>query len=327
MAFERETDVALAAVREAAALCRRVQGSVKPETLEKKDKSPVTIADFGSQALVCRALREAFPDDLVIAEEGAAELHDPANGNVRDRLMEEIHVTRPDASFDDVCTWIDHGNHRDPGDRFWTLDPIDGTKGFLRGDQYAISLALIEKGEIVFGVLGCPNMGAYIPDVGKAGALFIAVRGDGATVQAIEGDLKTPVHVSGLSDASEARFCESFESGHSDHSWSNGVAKRLEMSREGVRMDSQAKYAAVAMGLADLYLRLPTRADYREKIWDHAAGVLVVQEAGGIVSDVDGKPLDFTRGYRLEENRGVIVSGGRFHDQVVDAVLEVEHTL
>jgi 3'(2'), 5'-bisphosphate nucleotidase len=85
-------------------------------------------------------------------------------------------------------------------------------------------------------------------------------------------------------------------------------------------MDSQAKYAAVARGEADIYLRLPTRSDYREKIWDHAAGALIVSEAGGVVSDVSGRPLEFTHGRELAANRGVIVTNGRLHHGVIEGL-------
>jgi 3'(2'), 5'-bisphosphate nucleotidase len=90
-----------------------------------------------------------------------------------------------------------------------------------------------------------------------------------------------------------------------------------------VRLDSQAKYAVVARGDAELYLRLPTRKDYREKIWDHAAGALVVQEAGGTVTDVRGKPLDFTRGPELAGNRGVVVTHGLEHARIIAALREL----
>ena len=92
------------------------------------------------------------------------------------------------------------------------------------------------------------------------------------------------------------------------------------ISAEPYRIDSQCKYGAVARGDASIYLRLPTRADYVEKIWDHAAGKLVVELAGGRVTDVHGAPLDFTRGSRLSANAGVIATSGRFHDEVVAAV-------
>jgi 3'(2'), 5'-bisphosphate nucleotidase len=98
------------------------------------------------------------------------------------------------------------------------------------------------------------------------------------------------------------------------------VAKRLGLALAPVRLDSQAKYAVVARGEADIYLRLPTRADYREKIWDHAAGVLIVEEAGGVVSDITGRPLDFRQGRELVHNQGVIVTNGRLHERVIEAV-------
>jgi 3'(2'), 5'-bisphosphate nucleotidase len=55
-------------------------------------------------------------------------------------------------------------------------------------------------------------------------------------------------------------------------------------------------------------------------VWDHAGGVLVVEEAGGIVTDIDGQPLDFSLGRELSRNRGVIVSNGQFHDRLLSAV-------
>ena len=63
---------------------------------------------------------------------------------------------------------------------------------------------------------------------------------------------------------------------------------------------------------------MPTRADYREKIWDHAAGVLIVEEAGGTVTDITGKPLEFHHGRELVANRGVIVTNGLLHEQVLE---------
>ncbi len=94
----------------------------------------------------------------------------------------------------------------------------------------------------------------------------------------------------------------------------------LGIRSEPYRIDSQCKYAAVARNDASIYLRLPTRKDYQEKIWDHAAGKLVVECAGGKVTDVDGKPLDFGRGRTLADNRGVVATCGAIHDEVIAAV-------
>ncbi|MCB0191961.1 MAG: 3'(2'),5'-bisphosphate nucleotidase, partial [Anaerolineae bacterium] len=61
---------------------------------------------------------------------------------------------------------------------------------------------------------------------------------------------------------------------------------------------------------------------YREKIWDHAAGSLIIEEAGGRVTDMYGKPLDFSSDYKMNDNRGVIVSNGDLHDAVLEALAD-----
>lgn len=92
-----------------------------------------------------------------------------------------------------------------------------------------------------------------------------------------------------------------------------------------VRMDSQCKYAALARGEACIYLRLPTRKHYEERIWDHAAGWLIVREAGGLVTDTRGKELDFSVGRTLRDNLGVVASNGVQHYEIVKTVAEVLH--
>jgi len=172
----------------------------------------------------------------------------------------------------------------------------------------------------VLGVLGCPNLVG--PD-GKPGCLMVAVRGRGARALPLSGqgqDGATAIRVSDVADASLARFCESVESGHSDQDQSAQIAKALRITAEPIRVDSQAKYAIVARGEAQIYLRLPTRKDYREKIWDHAAGMIVVEEAGGRVTDVRGHALDFAHGRKLANNAGVIATNHKIHDAVLAAV-------
>ena len=336
--YEREQAVAIQAVREAARLCRAVASQISPEVLAKKDKSPVTVADFGSQALICRTLAQAFPNDPVIAEEDAVELRGPENAAILAQVLQHVRAVRSDtaggasAMIDEeqVCRWIEHGGGSLYSERFWTLDPIDGTKGFLRGEQYAIALALIVDGRIAVAALACPNLSAP-PGTeqpgggGNGGPIFHAVSGQGAFVVAGDGPGgvdPSPVRlsVSRRDQPADARFCESVESGHSAQGDAAAVAARLLITATPLRMDSQAKYAVVARGEADIYLRLPTRADYREKIWDHAAGALIVAEAGGVVTDVAGRPLEFNHGRELTVNRGVVVTNGRLHAQVIEAV-------
>ncbi len=89
-----------------------------------------------------------------------------------------------------------------------------------------------------------------------------------------------------------------------------------------IGMDSQAKYAVLAAGEGDVLLRLlsPSRPDYREKIWDQAAGSIVIEEAGGRITDLDGKPLDFSHGRTLAKNRGILATNGHLHDAVLAAL-------
>ncbi len=319
----READIALAAVREAGLLCREVQAGIDPGAMQKKDRSPVTVADYGSQALVCRALGEAFPADPVIGEEDSAPLREAENAVLLARVVEHVRARAADADVDvdDICGWIDRGNAQDPAPRLWTLDPIDGTKGFLRGEQYAVGLALIVDGAIACSALACPNLGPELDGDRGDGTVLVALRGLGVweLPMAKEGEAR-PVAVSGESDPARIRFCESVEAAHSSHGDAARIAERLAITAEPRRLDSMTKYAVVARGEAEAYLRLPRSADYREKIWDHAAGVLAVTEAGGRVTDVRGRDLDFGRGHRLEENLGVVVTNGAVHDALMGAV-------
>ena len=86
-----------------------------------------------------------------------------------------------------------------------------------------------------------------------------------------------------------------------------------------VRIDSQAKYLAVADGRAEIYIRR-ARDGYSERVWDHAAGVLLVEEAGGRVTDLYGKPLDFTQGAHLSTNRAILATNGPLHDDLLQAI-------
>jgi 3'(2'), 5'-bisphosphate nucleotidase len=323
--YESELRAALEAVRGAARVCRAVQERlITRDTLEKRDKSPVTVADFASQAIVCRHLEAAFPADAVVGEEGSAELRTPENAALLASVVGAVASESggaPDAQR--VLAWIDRGGADAKAARYWTLDPIDGTKGFLRREQYAVALGLIEGGEVVAGVLGCPNL----PDgAGGTGVLFAAVRGRGTRVFPLWGGGESSgrsVRVPAIASSAGARFCESVEAEHSDQGESAKIAAKLGISAPPLRMDSQCKYGAVARGDASIYLRMPTRADYREKIWDHAAGKLVVEEAGGVVTDIAGNALDFRHGRSLAQNSGVVATVGGIHERVIAVIREV----
>jgi len=326
MSYEMERQFAVESVLEACQLCRRVQSSlVSQDTITKNDRSPVTVADFGGQALISQQLKNTFPDDSLVGEENAGLLRKKENEGVKEAVFRYVQEFSPHLSSSELLDAIDRGSgDGGPMGRFWTVDPIDGTKGFLRGDQFAVALALVEEGEVILGVLGCPNLplNGLAPQENR-GSLFVAVKGEGAFIRAFEKPDEHPIRVSPVTEPRKALFCESFESSHTSHDDTALVAQQMGITTPSVRMDSLCKYAIVARGDATFYLRIPSQKSYVEKIWDHAAGYIIVREAGGRVTDIEGKPLDFATGRVLSKNKGIIASNGILHGHVLEAVRNV----
>ncbi len=316
----------LEAVRRAAQLTQQVQAEMTGPALTKSDRSPVTVADFAAQALVGNLLVEAFPNDPLVAEEDAADLRAPAGNSTLVQVTDFVSRFLSRITSQAVCEAIDWGTAA-PARRFWTLDPVDGTKGFLRGGQYAVALALIVDGQVQVGALGCPGLSeASRPDSGGPGSLVAAVRGQGvwSTPLNMNGGF-TRLQASQRRDPGEARLLRSFEADHTNTDQLDEVIRALRIQAPPIAMDSQAKYAVLAAGAGDLLVRLlsPKHPTYREKIWDQAAGSLVVEEAGGRISDLDGQPLDFTVGRTLARNRGVVASNGHLHTAALQALRQV----
>jgi 3'(2'), 5'-bisphosphate nucleotidase len=323
--YLEEAQFALHAARSAATLCRQIQVELVSPAITKADRSPVTVADFASQALVGNMLSRAFPQDRLVAEEDSRTLQAEDDDTTLERVTEYIGRLLPEVDQQKVCTWIDLGAG-EPLGRFWILDPIDGTKGFLRGDQYVTALALVEDGEVVVGALGCPNLNrGMTPDLGGEGSAVLAVKGMGCYSYGMKSDDPIQLFVSDQVNPEAARLLRSYESGHTHEGKMSELVEVLGTQADPVRMDSQAKYAVMAAGGGDLLFRLisPEKPDYEEMIWDQAAGALVVEEAGGRVTDLQGRSLDFTRGRNLRANIGVLASNGKLHDVALDALQRV----
>lgn len=346
--YAHELQIAQLAVQRASILTKRVFHEKAKGTVDKNDKSPVTIGDFGAQALIIAALQHHFPQDAIVAEEEAAQLKE--NPELKQTIWDLVGSTRldddeaeellggPIKGVESMLELIDKGASLGGSEgRIWTIDPIDGTKGFLRGGQYAVCLGLMVDGDVKVGVLGCPNLpaddsarlttdiGVDATDEGR-GVVFSAVQGQGATSRPLTSGALAPakpISMRALDDLSVATFCESVEAGHSAHGDQAEISKNLGITAPSVRMDSQAKYGSIARGAGDIYLRLPVKATYQEKIWDHAAGDLIVREAGGQVTDIHGKRLDFGVGRTLANNKGVVAAPAAVHAQVLQVVQEV----
>ncbi|CAN7023757.1 unnamed protein product, partial [Brassica rapa subsp. trilocularis] len=343
LVLEMSYDEMLAAAKKAVSLAARLSNEVRKSLLvsdvwNKSDDSPVTVADYGSQAVVSIVLERELKNEPVslVAEEETGELRKKGSEVflegitklVKDTLAsEESYADSPPLSTEDVLNAIDCGKSEGGCSGYhWVLDPIDGTRGFVRGEQYAVGLALLVEGKVVLGVMACPNLplASVVCETDKSskenvGCLFFATSGSGAYVQPLEGNsLPQKVGVSSNENLEEAKFLESYHKPIPLHS---SIAKKLGITASPVRMDSQAKYAAVSRGDAEIYLRF-TLSGHRETIWDHAPGFIITTEAGGVVCDAAGKSLDFSKGKYLAHKTGIIVTTKKLKPCVLKAVRE-----
>jgi len=270
--------------------------------------------------LIIHLLSQEFPYPFIAEEDTGILKESP---DTLTRITTHIRGVLPDITDGDVLKAIDRGSLEVANSkRWWTLDPVDGTLGFLRREQYAVALALMEDNKPVLGVLGCPELpDSFTEPNGKKGCVLIAVKGEGATLYSLHDDsVEKRISVSTKADPKEAIFTESVA--HTSQ-LNQDLASRLGVIKPPLKIDSQCKYAVVARGDSDVYLRFTT-LDYKECIWDHAAGVIIVEEAGGKVTDFDGKELDFSKGRKLYENAGLVCANKVLHEAAMKTILDVD---
>uniref|UniRef100_A0A1J3EAF1 Putative PAP-specific phosphatase, mitochondrial n=1 Tax=Noccaea caerulescens TaxID=107243 RepID=A0A1J3EAF1_NOCCA len=347
--YQKELEAAIDAVDRACRLCVDVKRSLfssKEKILEKNDQTPVTIADFGVQALVSLELSKLFPSIPLVAEEDSLFLR---SNNLVSSVVSEVKAKASigdnQLSDADVLEAIDRGGKdaytfcNKPA-TYWILDPIDGTRGFLKGDEalYVVGLALVVDNEIVLGVMGCPNWPGDYSD-GSTGTLMLSHIGCGTWTKRLQvsGDWsRCFVDACGL--VNEARFCIP-----ESQTWDSLPLSDL----FGARIDSDdlehkeilllptccgslCKYLMVASGRASVFLqRVKTQRTI--KSWDHAVGIICVHEAGGKVTDWEGDEIN------LEEDQserrlifpagGIVVSNGSLHHEILEMISSASSTL
>lgn len=316
--YRRELQVAIEAQQYAARISQAVISTQDKGVLEKDDLSPVTVADYAIQALLTATIHHSFPDDKFVGEESSAQLKE--NPILLDRvwsLLQRFAPTSPDtalcktpASKEQTCEMIDWCGNGVPtpagGDanvRTWVFDPIDGTKTFVRGEMYAVNMCLLQGGKQIVGVVGCPvlSMDAQAPvsngsvDPTGTGCILFAVRGHGAYVRPLPGSWEA-VEPRKLPRRTEAdlRSVTCFrllDSGVDDVH--EAVAATLGIESPGCDLLGWVpRWATLALGLANFTVWVYKRRDRYAKIWDHAGAMLLFEEVGGKVTDVDGKPID-----------------------------------
>lgn len=313
--WARESRFAVEAMRAAVTVLRAI-GPASRKPIHKEDWTPVTAADFAVQAAMAGLFAREFPHDGVVAEEGS----DPLRADARDALLAsvakavgEIHAGVDEST---VLAWLDRRGEDGSG-RTWFLDPIDGTVGYLKGRPFAVAMAMIEGGQVEVGVLACPRYERF----GADGCLALAVRGQGAWASGLREAKWERLRALPAEKGRRARLIRSVEAGWRARRRLARIRESLAMERAEIALDGQVKYLALAAGDGQLAVRLPRRqGQVVENVWDHAAGMLLAEEAGAAVSDVLGAPLDFGHGLRLDVNLGVVASTPELHDRALEAI-------
>ncbi|CAL9144746.1 unnamed protein product [Musa hybrid cultivar] len=372
--FYGELEAAVDVVERACRLCVDVKKSLlsdKGRILEKNDQTPVTIADFGVQALISLELKRLFPSIPLVAEEDSGFLRSNSgdlqrvHGHDGNSLVNLVltavadKATGADDSLtsDVVLEAIDRGGKdavsfdAQPA-TYWVLDPIDGTRGFLKGNDalYVVGLALVVDGKNVLGVMGCPNWKVDILSSGihhrkpgdcETGIIMIAHEGCGTWTRRFFDGMDKFLSMQGgwqqcfvdsCNMVHEARFCipdsQTWDLIPLSAFFSSTVDDTKDRDRGTILLlptccGSLCKYLMVASGRASVFI-LRARAQTSIKVWDHAVGVICIQEAGGKVTDWIGTELDLAAdeaGRRIiYPSGGVLVTNGRLHNQLLEMI-------
>ena len=291
------------------------------DSWSKSDKTPVTVADLASQAIILSAVAEIAPQEKVLAEEEIGSLNDDNRASRVREVVEEIR--RKSFSVKEIRECV--GYRGDPeAKNWWLVDPLDGTKGFILGLVYSIAVARIVNGSLDRSWMAAPGKEDSLP--GVIGHLFHAVRGQGA----YRSHLNNPTEETRLPHLPESYIPPLLVAGSRAHGGAELPKPILDagISAVNIPLDSQAKYAAIAVGAAHLYPRKHSTTFGYNFAWDHGPGTLLVQECGGVVTDLHGDPLDFSTGKRLSANVGILAaSSPKVHNQFLDLLRYPKETV
>ena len=263
--YSRELEIARIVALEAAAVVASFKG--RPLGVEHKaGGEPVSLADLESSALIVRRLAEAFPDDAILSEEVPDE------------------PSRLEKS------------------RVWMIDPIDGTRDFLRGEPgYVVMIGLCIEGRPTVGVVAQPT----------TGNVWMGALGMGAWKQDADGK-REAIHISKIADPKDIRLVSS--KSHRTEYYER-FRRALSITDEIALGSVGLKVALVSEGTRDLYVYPGSQT----KIWDSCGPEAILTAAGGKMTDSDGNALCYTH-LDLHNPRGLVASNGLIHAQALAAV-------
>lgn len=269
-------------------------------SFQKKDESPVTIADFASQIYLISELRKNFPEDHIIAEEENSLLDKNARIAIK-KCFQDLGIGIK-GNFGEIL------NYRGvKAKRSWVIDPIDGTIGFQKNLYYAVGIGLLMESDPVLSVIATPkyrNTGL---------AIFGAMKGKGAKAS-YKGSGFKKISVSNTKNLKHVTLCHSL---HYDEPWVSEFATKMKFQKL-IQIDSMIKFCMIADGSADLYLKPMDPS--RSFTWDFCQGDLLVREAGGIVRDTNNKDLIYQDRNCLFTGLGLIAANPSVYQKTRDLI-------
>jgi len=268
------------------------------ESYQKSDDTPVTLADYASQLFIINQLSMKFPNDQLIAEETITSFINKSAQKAISKCYDSLGLELP-SHIEEVLNYRGPLSHRQ-----WTIDPIDGTKGFQENLCYAVGIGYMIDSELTVAAIGIPNYNE------NETTIFIAEKNQGTKVS-YGGKSYISTRVSNIDEIKHAKMCHSL---HYDKAWVMEFANEAKI-KIFIQIDSMAKFCMIAEGTADLYIKPMDKA--RSFSWDFLPGSLIVKEAGGIVSDLNGKALEFEKEKCLITTSGLIASNAILHEEIL----------
>ena len=267
----------------------------------KKDDSPVTLADFASQIFIISSIKKYFPEDQIIAEEESSVFIDSDAESIIKRCYTSLNIP-PEKNLKETLNYRGSSSKRQ-----WTVDPIDGTKGFQKGLAYAVGMGFMVQAEPTICAIGVPNYQNI------SLTIFSAEKNHGARVS--YGDQNfTRISVSNRNEIKKFRICHSL---HYNKPWVLDFARSLGVTHF-FPLDSMVKLCMVADGSSELYIK-PMNME-RSFTWDFLPGELLVKEAGGMITDIRGNPIQYVNDKCKITAPGLIASNGIRHEELLSAL-------
>ena len=280
--------------REAGTYIRKERANFSVDKVERKHAHDyVSYVDKGSELLIVKSLREILPEAGFITEEGTTKT-----------------LPQPLPEREESSNSQDGKDEEEGEGLLWVVDPLDGTTNFIHGyAPYAVSIALIQDKDILLGVVYdvCADECYY---AWKGGGAYIEVRGKMSDVRSERSEVRVERLAVGTSAINDALLCMQLPYNSDAY---KPVIKHL-IDRFYGNVGSIRMIGSAAMALC--YVAAGRLDGYVERYigrWDYMAGALIVQEAGGTVTDYNGS-VDFTRG------DSVVASNGVVHQPLLEAV-------